>query len=73
MSKAKQTAKQADVIVGGGGSIYTLTPLSDEAKAWIDENVESEGYQWLGSSLCVEHRYVADVVEGMQAAGLIVR
>lgn len=64
---------EPDALVSGGGSIFQITPLSDAAKAWIDANVEAEGYMWMGSSLCVEHRYIADIVAGMQSAGLKVK
>jgi hypothetical protein len=67
-----QAQVQADPTVGGGGSIYTLTPLSEAAREWINENVQAEDCMWLGHSLCVEHRYIADIVKGMRDAGLIV-
>lgn len=67
------TRPEPDALVSGGGSIYQLTPLSEAAKAWISENVQAEGFMWMGSSLCVEHRYIADIVQGMQDAGLEVR
>ena len=61
-----------DVQVGGGGTIYTVRPLTDAGRAWIEANVQSEDWQWLGSALCVEHRYIANLIEGMKADGLIV-
>jgi len=51
-------------------TIYSLKPLTDEAKAWIEENTQSESYQWMGQVLCIEHRYAAKVVAGMTEAGL---
>lgn len=62
---------EKDAVVEGHGTLYTVRPLTDAAKQWIDENVSSDG-MWFGNALCVEHRYVADIVAGMEDAGLIV-
>jgi len=51
-------------------SIYLLTPITPEAKEWIEENV-SEDSQWLGNGLAVESRYLSDLVSGMSEDGLI--
>ena len=53
-------------------SVFSICPISEGAKDWIDANVQSEPYQWLGNSLVVEHRYIADLVAGMIEAGFIV-
>jgi len=66
-------APQADVTVSGSGTMYLVTPLSDEAKAWVEENVPLEDWQWLGNGFGVEHRYIGNLVQGMQEAGLVVR
>ena len=62
-----------DLIVGGGGTVYTLTPRTEVAERWLAEHCETESYQWLGNALVVGHRYVANIVEGAQADGLVVR
>ena len=59
-----------DFLVGDHGSIITITPVSEEGKAWIDENVESESWQWLGSSLCVDHGLAGPLLAGISEAGL---
>ena len=51
-------------------SIYLLIPWSEEARAWIEENVDYEGYQMVGQGIGVEHRYIKDLVRGMQECGL---
>ena len=58
-----------DALVSGHGSIYLVRPMSDAANAWIDENVQGDA-QWFGHSLAVEHRYILDLIDGMQASGL---
>lgn len=63
----------ADFSVGYDGSVAVIDVLSEAAREWIDEHVESEGWQWLGKSrLCIEPRYAAPIVDGMVEAGLTV-
>lgn len=58
-----------DVLVLGGGTIYQVTPLTDKAQSWINDNVDPDA-SWLGRSLIVEHRYIDDILEGMAKDGL---
>jgi hypothetical protein len=58
---------------GPHASIYLLTPHTLAARAWLGENVQAEQYQFLGTSLAVEHRCIAEIVEGIRAAGMEVR
>ena len=60
-----------DFTVSGGGSIYIVEPLSEDAKDWVDENVGLEAWQWWGNGFTVEHRYIGDLVEGMLSDGLV--
>lgn len=60
-----------DVLVRNCGSMWAFNPLTDAAKTFFDKNVASEPWQWLGSSLAVQHRYAADLAAGMHAAGLV--
>jgi hypothetical protein len=59
-----------DFSVTDHGTLVAISPLTDTAREWIDENVVSEGWQWMGGSLFVEHRYAEDLVSGMVDAGL---
>lgn len=60
----------ADVLVRNEGSVVMLTPKSEEARAWVDENLGLESWQWLGNSFAVEWRYAPDIVDGMVGDGL---
>ncbi len=60
-----------DVEVSNEGSVVLFTPLTEDARAWIDENVQSESWQWLGASLAVDHRFAMDLLNGMAGAGLV--
>jgi len=59
-----------DVDVRADGAIVLFTPVSDEAREWMRQNLQTEPWQWLGQSLAVERRYALPIVEGMQNAGL---
>jgi hypothetical protein len=58
-----------DIQVENHLSLFLIRPLSERARAWIAGNVQTEA-QYFGSALVVEPRYVADLLEGMVAAGL---
>ena len=62
-----------DVRVNDQGSVVLLQPITEAASDWIDENIESESWQWFGGALAVEHRYADAIIEGMQSDGLGVR
>jgi hypothetical protein len=53
-----------DFHIADHGSIITIAPVSEAARDWIDENVASEPWQWLGGALCVDHRYAGNLIEG---------
>lgn len=59
-----------DFSVTNQGSVIGITPLTDAASEWIDDNVHSEGWQWMGSTLYVDARFADALVEGMMADGL---
>jgi hypothetical protein len=59
-----------DVLVDNHGSMFLVTPVSAIAKEWVDQHLSLEGWQWMGSSFGVEHRFVAPIVSGMKADGL---
>jgi hypothetical protein len=50
-------------------TVYVLTPLSPQAKAWVEENVHYEPYQTWGQGIVIEWRYIEDIVEGLKQSG----
>jgi hypothetical protein len=62
-----------DVLVANAGTVFAFCPLTTRAKGWIDENVQTESYQWLGNVLVVEHRYAWGLAEGMIDSGLVLQ
>ncbi len=63
---------ECDLYVRNEGTIFTFTPVSRGARDWLAENV-SEDAQWLGGTLCVEHRYAFDLADGLLDAGFAIK
>jgi hypothetical protein len=64
---------EPDVITDNFGSIVGITPMTQAARDWLDENCQTEPWQWLGATLNVDTRLAGDILEGMSEAGLILR
>jgi hypothetical protein len=62
--------KQKDILIRNCGTVWQFVPLSRRAKKWISENVQSEPWQHMGSTLVVDWRYGQPLAEGMAEAGL---
>lgn len=69
--KMKSQLKKLDVLVRNEGTVFVFCPLTPAAKQWIDENVESDSWQWFGNTLVVGHRYAWGLCQGMRDAGLV--
>ena len=65
--------KLMDVLVEFDGSVARFELKTQEAKNWVNENVELEGWQWLGKeSFAVDHRFTDPLITGMEESGLSV-
>jgi hypothetical protein len=51
------------------GTVILLRPVNGIARQWLEDNVESEGWQWFGGALACEPRTVVPVLEGFVADG----
>ena len=51
-------------------TVVLFRPVSARARAWINENVQYELWQWLSDSLAVEHHYAPAIVEAMLGESL---
>lgn len=72
---AKKTKQpQPDVAVANHGSVCMISALTDAAKEWVNENVHLEDWQMFGAGVtfACEPRYVDNLIDGMQGAGLVV-
>jgi hypothetical protein len=61
-----------DFLVQNEGSIFLLHPLTESARDWVHKNL-SEDRMTFGDAVVVEHRYIAHVVRGARADGLVLR
>jgi hypothetical protein len=62
-----------DVLVHNEGTVFLFNPLTARAKEWIDNNVQSEPWQWFGTTLVVEHRFAWALAQGMKDEGLVLQ
>lgn len=61
----------ADITITGGNGFYTITPVSDAGRQWVEEHVQYEGWQTLGAGIGVDDgRLAYAIAEGAQADGL---
>jgi hypothetical protein len=63
-------ANTPDVLIRNEGTLFLFCPLSDRAKAWIDDHVQPDA-QWFGTALVVEHRFAWGLAQGMKDEGLV--
>jgi hypothetical protein len=71
---ASGTSPTRDFQVENHGSIFLLIPQSVSARAWIDDHIGKEnGFQPHYPTVVVEHRFIADIVEGIQNDGFTVQ
>jgi hypothetical protein len=67
----REEKPESDVHVQHEGTISLFHLQNEEAKGWVETHVVGET-SWFGQALAVEHRYVLDLIQGMQEDGLIV-
>jgi hypothetical protein len=74
MNRRHIPEEKVDLHVMDQGTIFLLTPMTQRATYWVAENIGAgEDVATWGSSIIVEHRYIADIVEGAIADGLKVQ
>jgi predicted thioesterase len=58
-----------DLRVNNHGTIFLVHPLSDAGREWVQEHLPADA-QRFGEAVVVEHRYIADIVDGATNDGL---
>lgn len=53
-------------------SLVGFTPITEAADEWMTDNVHSEPWQWLGSTLWVDYRMAQAILDAIQDSGLTV-
>ena len=59
----------SDFQIADRGTVFTIRPLNETARQWLDENVVSEPWQWVQGALCVETRFARDLIIEIEEAG----
>lgn len=70
-----QRLQPDDFRVDGEGPMTTLfrvVPLTSLAEEWVDSHVSTAGFHPQWPTLHVEHRYLDDLIDGIEGAGLTV-
>jgi len=62
--------EENDLTVGDQGTIFTFTPHTKAGSRFLHEDLETEGWQWLGETLCVDHRLAPVVMDGAINEGI---
>ena len=62
----------ADIIMNGGGTIYTLFGNTPAGTDWLTDNLPEDAMMF-GNAYVVEHRYVGDIIDGAMNDGMTVQ
>jgi hypothetical protein len=63
-----------DISIENHGSIFLVRPLTPLGISWIENHIgRDNGYQPYYPGVVIEHRYIADIVAGLQNDGLVIR
>ncbi len=63
------TSPTPDFLVENHFTIFLLTPLTPAANSWVNENLPEDRLTF-GGAVCVEHRFIRDIVTGILGDGL---
>ena len=61
-----------DFLITNQGSLVGFVARSAAARQWLDDNTNAEGWQYLGSTLWVDHRMADNLLDGIVEAGFAV-
>ena len=63
----------SDFIFQNHGTIFTVTPVTRQAKKFVKSHVEIESWQWFGQSFAVEPRRANALANEIVEAGFTLR
>ena len=70
---ASGSSPTVDFLCENHGSIFFLKPFTPSATSWVEEHIgQNNGFQPYFPTVVVGHRYIAEIVEGIQNDGLVV-
>jgi hypothetical protein len=61
----------ADFFIRHEGTISLLFPESEAARDWVEAHLPDDALTW-ASAVCIEHRYVPDILAGIVTDGLTI-
>lgn len=47
------------------GNLYGITCKTKRARKWVKDNLQTEGWQWLGNTLWIDIRFAEDIVNAI--------
>ena len=65
-------SKRPDIEVDNLRSFWSVAPCTTKGKSWVRNNLNTPDWQKDAGQVYVEHSYIADIVEAMRDAGLVV-
>jgi hypothetical protein len=71
--KTHRTALAPDIKLIFHGSIVQFYPVTKAGLQFLQDDVCSEGWQWMGRSLCVDHHMAPGLAEAAIEHGLELR
>jgi hypothetical protein len=60
----------SDFTVQNEGTIYSLYANTEAAREWVNGHLPEDRMTWAGNGAVIEHRYICDIVAGIEADGL---
>lgn len=52
------------------GSLAVLVPLTEAAETWCTEYLPDDCLRWGSNGYVIEHRYIGDILTGLDMEGL---
>jgi hypothetical protein len=72
-TRREEVPSPPDFLLENHLSIFLICPLTESARAWLEENIDAAGsFQPYWPTVVVEYRYIADIIEGIQNDGMAV-
>ena len=65
--------QKPDFLIVDHGTIWKFYPETEEQREWLETHVDAEGWQWMGTALCVDHRPARVLLDGLIGCGKKVR
>ena len=65
MARPMPRAK-VDFQIVNHGTLYLIYPITPRAKRWVEKNLPQDHMKYAEASV-VEHRYIGDIIDGIQA------